>query len=150
MAPEVNAGSAISPASPTLEGGYVYAREKDPVGLVVNSVNVTTIYYTNGSCDSGGERRYKTTFAGETGWFETDGNWHQGVSCNESYSSRYSRFVNDIFPACTGTTLVLEYNRTAIFGRPNGTLERSWPLYGNGVPCEALLEYKGYLTRTHP
>jgi|CZKG01.1.fsa_nt_gi hypothetical protein len=136
-------------AADTYYGGYVYARQKDPVGIVVTSVNVTANFWSNGSCTYGGNREEKETWYGPSGWIRLNSNWHQGVSCADSYSSQFDEYYNEAFPPCIPAPLYVYYNRTAIFGYPSGELRGYWPLYTNGAPCGSLLSYAGFLTRTH-
>jgi hypothetical protein len=129
-------------------GGYVYARQHDPVGIVVTSVNVTTNFYTNFSCVYGGNREEKETWYSPSGWSRANHNWGQGVACSNSYSSEYDLYNNG-GPFCAPQLLEVSYNRTAIFGYPSGELRGYWPMSMNGAACGNLLSYAGFLTRTH-
>jgi len=119
-------------------GGYTYARSHGINGEVNAGINASVVYYSNGSCDTSAS--YEAHWYWEGPWYvESSKNSHTGVSCAEAYTSVYGSFRNGEEPCH------YEYNRTAVFGEPNGTLRGYWPTTG----CGGGPNYAGFLTRTH-
>jgi len=110
-------------AAATKHHDYVFAREHNAGGGVINAINVTVEYYTNGSSiTSCVSERAKWEWEPGEGWSLGTHNDNTGCATNQIYSSAYGIFNNQ--QGCTP-----EYNRTAIFAYPSGRAEGFGPIY---------------------
>lgn len=129
----------VAHVASTFYGGYVYARVLSELGreIPLASVKVTVEYYSNGEKILSGEQAYTDQWNEAEGWSQVEHNWHHGLSGSETYSSVYAKYKAE--SGCT-----LTFNRTAIFGYINGTLDGYGPSPG---VCNSFEEYKWFLVR---
>jgi len=141
-------------ASTYYAAGYLDTWVNDPLNIKVNEVKVNTTFDYNYSCvvNPSGEGVYNYWYT-PSGWYKTADNWNQGLNCSNSWSSGYARYENDVFPACLpydpfyggcSTT----YNRSTIFGHPNGDLVAQYNTSFGSNPGDQLLGAYQALVRT--
>jgi len=146
--PRAHAATAYAAA------GYLDTWVNDPVPKKVTEIKVNTSFNYNGSCvvNPSGEGLYPYWFT-PSGWYETAQNWNQGLNCSNSWSSGYARMENDVFPLCLPYDPIwggcsTTYNRSTIFGLPNGDLQAYYGTSFGSNPGDGYLAAYQVLVRT--
>ena len=122
---------------------------EDPPGKDVTRVWSYVDFYFGGGCVHNPADAYPGEYwFPDSGWGRESSNWIENDNCGSIYGSIYAKYRNPYW-RCNGGATYNEYDRTLLFGYPDGSLDGSHDARRWGG-CSGLLHFNRRLRREEP